>query len=121
MLAKTENSKPKIKTRKFFVFFFQKLCPETIFFIFQVKSIMFIFFPCFNPILKKETFEDPEANRAAKPDHIYMDHMGFGMGLCCLQMTFQAVNMNEARWLYDQLTPITVGKLEKFFLIILIF
>lgn len=33
--------------------------------------------------------------------------MGFGMGLCCLQMTFQAVNMQEARWLYDQLTPIT--------------
>ncbi|VDN27006.1 unnamed protein product, partial [Cylicostephanus goldi] len=22
---------------------------------------------------------------AAKPDHIYMDHMGFGMGCCCLQ------------------------------------
>jgi glutamate--cysteine ligase catalytic subunit len=22
-------------------------------------------------------------------------------------MTFQAVNVNEARWLYDQLTPIT--------------
>ncbi|CAK5081693.1 unnamed protein product [Meloidogyne enterolobii] len=36
-----------------------------------------------------------------------MDHMGFGMGLCCLQMTFQAVNVQEARWLYDQLTIIT--------------
>lgn len=33
--------------------------------------------------------------------------MGFGMGLCCLQMTFQAVNIQEARWLYDQLTIIT--------------
>jgi len=22
----------------------------------------------------------------AKPDHIYMDHMGFGMGCCCLQV-----------------------------------
>ncbi|PIO74218.1 glutamate-cysteine ligase, catalytic subunit [Teladorsagia circumcincta] len=44
---------------------------------------------------------------AAKPDHIYMDHMGFGMGCCCLQVTFQAVNVDEARWLYDQLTPIT--------------
>ncbi|PAV67901.1 hypothetical protein WR25_24148 isoform B [Diploscapter pachys] len=43
----------------------------------------------------------------AKPDHIYMDHMGFGMGCCCLQVTFQAVNVDEARWLYDQLTPIT--------------
>ncbi|KAL3102950.1 hypothetical protein niasHT_025858 [Heterodera trifolii] len=54
-----------------------------------------------------ETFEDAEASRAALPDHIYMDHMGFGMGLCCLQMTFHAVNEMEARWLYDQLTPIT--------------
>lgn len=33
--------------------------------------------------------------------------MGFGMGLCCLQMTFQAVNLDEARMLYDNLTPIT--------------
>ncbi|KAI6180554.1 Glutamate--cysteine ligase [Aphelenchoides besseyi] len=54
-----------------------------------------------------EKFTDSEAQIAAKPDHIYMDHMGFGMGCCCLQMTFQAVNVNEARWLYDQLTPIT--------------
>lgn len=23
---------------------------------------------------------------AALPDHIYMDHMGFGMGCCCLQV-----------------------------------
>lgn len=33
--------------------------------------------------------------------------MGFGMGMGCLQVTFQAVNIDEARWLYDQLTPIT--------------
>ncbi|CAD5212834.1 unnamed protein product [Bursaphelenchus okinawaensis] len=54
-----------------------------------------------------EEFTDSEAKVMAKPDHIYMDHMGFGMGCCCLQMTFQAVNIQEARWLYDQLTPIT--------------
>ncbi|KRZ54088.1 Glutamate--cysteine ligase [Trichinella nativa] len=48
-----------------------------------------------------------EANKNALPDHIYMDAMGFGMGCCCLQVTFQAVNLDEARWLYDQLTPIT--------------
>lgn len=41
----------------------------------------------------------------SKPDHIFMDGMG---GLCsCLQVTFQAKNMEEARLLYDQLTPIT--------------
>lgn len=33
--------------------------------------------------------------------------MGFGMGLCCLQMTFQACNIKEARYLYDQLTPLS--------------
>ncbi len=30
----------------------------------------------------------------------------FGMGCSCLQMTFQAQNINEARQLYDQLTPL---------------
>ncbi|KAI1727434.1 glutamate-cysteine ligase domain-containing protein [Ditylenchus destructor] len=54
-----------------------------------------------------ENFTEAEASQEALPDHIYMDHMGFGMGLCCLQMTFQAVNVDEAKWLYDQLTPIT--------------
>uniref|UniRef100_A0A5S6Q6Z0 Glutamate--cysteine ligase n=1 Tax=Trichuris muris TaxID=70415 RepID=A0A5S6Q6Z0_TRIMR len=48
-----------------------------------------------------------EAKENALPDHIYMDAMGFGMGCCCLQVTFQAVDVEEARWLYDQLTPIT--------------
>ncbi|MFH4976819.1 hypothetical protein AB6A40_003528 [Gnathostoma spinigerum] len=51
--------------------------------------------------------DDGQSSRVAKPNYIYMDHMGFGMGCCCLQVTFQAVNVNEARWLYDQLTPIT--------------
>ncbi|EGT31721.1 hypothetical protein CAEBREN_21207 [Caenorhabditis brenneri] len=46
-------------------------------------------------------------NLEARPDHILMDHMGFGMGLCCLQVTFQAADVDEARMLYDQLTPIT--------------
>ena len=33
--------------------------------------------------------------------------MGFGMGCCCLQVTFQAQSIDEARFLYDQLTPLT--------------
>ena len=48
-----------------------------------------------------------ESAEAAKPDHIYMDAMGFGMGCACLQMTFQATNITEARFLYDMLTPLT--------------
>ena len=49
----------------------------------------------------------PEAKRgAALIDHIYMDAMGFGMGCCCLQVTFQSCNVTEARRLYDALVPI---------------
>lgn len=50
-----------------------------------------------------EDFDDEEAREASKPDHIYMDCMGFGMGCCCLQLTFQACDLTEARFLYDQL------------------
>lgn len=51
--------------------------------------------------------EDPEAkNGAALPDHVYMDAMGFGMGCSCLQLTFQACNVSEARRLYDALVPL---------------
>nr|BAA09527.1 gamma-glutamyl-cysteine synthetase [Schizosaccharomyces pombe] len=52
--------------------------------------------------------EDANArDGAALDNHIYMDSMGFGMGCCCLQITFQAKSCDEARLLYDQLTPIT--------------
>ena len=44
---------------------------------------------------------------AALEDHIYLDAMGLGMGCCCLQVTFQAQSIDEARFLYDQLTPLT--------------
>lgn len=51
--------------------------------------------------------EDDDVRRGAvKEGHIYMDAMGFGMGCCCLQITFQAKNMSEARTLYDQLAPL---------------
>ncbi|XP_029635280.1 glutamate--cysteine ligase catalytic subunit [Octopus sinensis] len=50
--------------------------------------------------------DNGESQNAAKPDHIYMDAMGFGMGCCCLQLTFQACNIGEARLLYDHLAPI---------------
>ncbi|XP_073080430.1 glutamate--cysteine ligase catalytic subunit isoform X2 [Manis javanica] len=53
-----------------------------------------------------EAFPEEEAAKASKPDHIYMDAMGFGMGNCCLQVTFQACSISEARYLYDQLATI---------------
>ncbi|XP_071492042.1 glutamate--cysteine ligase catalytic subunit-like [Diadema antillarum] len=50
---------------------------------------------------------DDESTRGAKPDHVYMDSMVFGMGCGCLQATIQAATLPEARVLYDQLTAIT--------------
>lgn len=34
---------------------------------------------------------------------VQMDCMAFGMGMCCLQVTFQAKNVDESRHLYDHL------------------
>nr|XP_026693518.1 glutamate--cysteine ligase catalytic subunit isoform X3 [Ciona intestinalis] len=52
-----------------------------------------------------EVFNDNESNTAAKPDHVYMDATGFGLGQTCLQCTIQAKNLDEAKLLYDQLAP----------------
>jgi hypothetical protein len=46
----------------------------------------------------KEAAND-ETVRAA----IHMDAMAFGMGCCCLQITFQAQDVEESRYMYDQL------------------
>lgn len=43
---------------------------------------------------------------AALDDHIYLDSMGFGMGCCCLQITFQACSVGEARRMYDAFVPV---------------
>merc|ERR1719446_64064 len=61
-----------------------------------------------------------ESLRAA----VHMDAMAFGMGCCCLQITFQAKDIDESRFIFDQLavmapimmaltasTPILKGRL----------
>ena len=53
------------------------------------------------------TFEVAAPNLVGPPQQvpeIYMDAMGFGMGNCCLQVTFQARDLEESRYLYDQLS-----------------
>lgn len=56
------------------------------------------------PIRDTFPFSDMEsAHSAAKPGHIYMDAMGFGMGASCLQVTMQLADIYEARYLYDSL------------------
>ena len=56
--------------------------------------------------LHKWPEDDDVRNGAAKQDCVYMDAMAFGMGSCCLQITFQAKNVREGRTLYDQLSPL---------------
>ena len=69
---------------------------------------------------KDDTLSKGDTRRAA----IHMDAMAFGMGCCCLQITFQAEDMDESRFIYDQLavmapimmaltasTPILKGRL----------
>eukprot|EP00545_Synedropsis_sp_CCMP1620_P000294 CAMPEP_0119008490 /NCGR_PEP_ID=MMETSP1176-20130426/3727_1 /TAXON_ID=265551 /ORGANISM="Synedropsis recta cf, Strain CCMP1620" /LENGTH=929 /DNA_ID=CAMNT_0006960827 /DNA_START=65 /DNA_END=2854 /DNA_ORIENTATION=- len=46
-----------------------------------------------------DTDESRESVRAA----IHMDAMAFGMGCCCLQITFQGKDIDESRFMYDQL------------------
>eukprot|EP00842_Homolaphlyctis_polyrhiza_P005748 jgi/Hompol1/6174/HPOL_002182-RA len=48
----------------------------------------------------------PDYTSAALEDHIHMDCMCFGMGCCCLQVTFQACSVEEARRLYDHLAVV---------------
>ena len=53
----------------------------------------------------------PESPLAYEPNQVYMDCMAFGMGCCCLQITFQAADMSQARFIYDQfaiLAPLMV-------------
>jgi glutamate--cysteine ligase catalytic subunit len=59
------------------------------------------------PVFLDEKTKIPvEGSLPEMPNFVHMDAMGFGMGCCCLQLTFQACNINEARQLYDQLTPL---------------
>lgn len=57
-------------------------------------------------------FHKPEANgvQAENKDNvrpaIHMDAMAFGMGCCCLQITFQAQDVDESRFMYDQLAVV---------------
>lgn len=60
-----------------------------------------------SPFIEKFPEVEGEGAAAALPDHIYLDSMGFGMGMSCLQMTFQACSIQEARFLYDQLAVVT--------------
>lgn len=76
-------------------------------------------------LVKRETSTAKEiSNGDTLRAAIHMDAMAFGMGCCCLQITFQAQDVDESRFMYDQLammapimmaltaaTPILKGRL----------
>ncbi|CAG8597076.1 10153_t:CDS:10 [Diversispora eburnea] len=67
--------------------------------------------PFIDPTIPRDRNLYPEDSEAAEGaaflDHIYMDSMVFGMGCSCLQITFQACNIDEARRLYDHLATMS--------------
>ena len=55
----------------------------------------------------KNCYLKTEESRQAQIDnHIYMDAVGLGFGSSCLQVTFQASSLEQAKKLYDQLIPL---------------
>ncbi|VUC20231.1 unnamed protein product [Clonostachys rosea] len=62
--------------------------------------------PTVNYDLHQWPEDDDVRNGAAPDEYIHMDAMAFGMGSCCLQITFQAKSITEGRQLYDQLSPL---------------
>eukprot|EP01127_Copromyxa_protea_P000678 TRINITY_DN10581_c0_g1_i1.p1 TRINITY_DN10581_c0_g1~~TRINITY_DN10581_c0_g1_i1.p1 ORF type:complete len:614 (-),score=139.19 TRINITY_DN10581_c0_g1_i1:23-1864(-) len=53
-------------------------------------------------------FPDLEASKVpGKEDHVYCDSMAFGMGQSCLQVTFQAEDLQDSLNIYDGFLPLT--------------
>jgi len=59
------------------------------------------------PVHTCPNFVPSSVEEADGMDHVYADAMAFGMGCCCLQVTFQASNVNESRHIYDHLAVLT--------------
>lgn len=55
-----------------------------------------------SPFVEEFPEDDGEAAKAALPDHIYMDAMGFGMGNCCLQVPSQLIAQHDSVCVYTQ-------------------
>jgi len=59
-----------------------------------------------HPDRSAEEVAGKQSEHWPEPGVIYMDSMAFGMGMCCLQVTFQCCNIAEARHFYDQLAVV---------------
>ncbi|KIO19700.1 hypothetical protein M407DRAFT_222350 [Tulasnella calospora MUT 4182] len=64
--------------------------------------------PVFRDTNTPQPFRDPTVPPECTVllDHILLDAVSFGPGCCCLQVTMQAADIDQARILYDSLIPI---------------
>lgn len=69
-------------------------------FIWKKNSLLFLLQALINVPLEGEEVQ-------GKENHVYADSMAFGMGQSCLQVTFQAVDLEDCLHIYDQLLPLT--------------
>mmetsp|Transcript_4773 Transcript_4773/g.7223 ORF Transcript_4773/g.7223 Transcript_4773/m.7223 type:complete len:774 (+) Transcript_4773:57-2378(+) len=58
------------------------------------------------PILEEKS-KDAGENFEINWPEVDMDAMAFGMGCCCLQVTFQGRDIDESRFMYDQLAVLS--------------
>jgi len=73
----------------------------------RVGSMPVINVPIYRDIKTPAPFIEERPNKVlSEPDQIFMDHDGFAMGCCCIQVTFQGASLEDACHLYDQLSPI---------------
>lgn len=70
------------------------------------QSLPHAYVPIFKDKNTLNPFKEDNLNDKSRDDFIHMDHDGFAMGCCCIQATFQAESLEQACYLYDQLTPI---------------
>ena len=59
------------------------------------------------PVFRDLHTQPNDPSRSPIPETVHADAMGFGMGCCCLQVTFQAKDVEESRHLYDQIATLT--------------
>eukprot|EP01059_Diplonema_ambulator_P022378 TRINITY_DN37667_c0_g1_i1.p1 TRINITY_DN37667_c0_g1~~TRINITY_DN37667_c0_g1_i1.p1 ORF type:complete len:710 (+),score=211.80 TRINITY_DN37667_c0_g1_i1:64-2193(+) len=69
----------------------------------NVTPTMYYFAQYFDKEESKDIVASKHNESAAAHPSIYMDCMAFGMGCNCLQTTFQARELDQARHVYDQL------------------
>lgn len=75
-------------------------CPSIVFLVFKDKNTVSPFQDEYSQ------HSDAEIARNTKLDYIHADCSVAASAVSCLQVTFQASDVSQAKYLYDQLIPI---------------